>query len=231
MGRLYHLKETFFQNIKDNEDYPDLEFVLLDYNSPDGLEMWARSHLKGLIQSGRVVFVKERSAKEYWSSHAKNLAAGMASGEILIGLDADNFTGKGFASRISDIFMEGSSVVWGDINGGLTGRIVLSKYDFHQLRGYNEAFIGWGADDTDLVVRAKKKGIREVVTKRIGREIIHGDDERVRHFSIKDKNVSNAINIAMRQKITRINPEGYGRAVVYRNFEEIPLKVGWGVDS
>ena len=38
--RLRHLKQTLPKNIKDNSNYPFIEFVILDYNSQDGLGDW-----------------------------------------------------------------------------------------------------------------------------------------------------------------------------------------------
>ena len=40
MNRLYHIRETLPRNVRDNKDYPYVEFVLLDYGSDDGLEDW-----------------------------------------------------------------------------------------------------------------------------------------------------------------------------------------------
>jgi hypothetical protein len=91
--RLFHLKETILHNIRDNDDFPEIEFVLLDYNSQDGMEEWARKELVGEIESGRVVYWKERTAKHYHSSHAKNIATGLCRGEVVCNLDADTFTG------------------------------------------------------------------------------------------------------------------------------------------
>src|SRR5580704_1798101 len=53
-GRLHHLRRTLPQNIADNRDYPNLEFVLLDYNSTDGLGEWVRHELSEEIASGRL---------------------------------------------------------------------------------------------------------------------------------------------------------------------------------
>ncbi|WP_158563357.1 hypothetical protein [Chitinophaga silvatica] len=37
MGRLHHLRQTLLQNIADNTTYDNLEFVILDCNSEDGI--------------------------------------------------------------------------------------------------------------------------------------------------------------------------------------------------
>ena len=38
MGRTDDLKQTYLQNIEDNKEYPNVEFVLLNYNSKDDID-------------------------------------------------------------------------------------------------------------------------------------------------------------------------------------------------
>lgn len=52
MDRLFHLKKTLLKNIKNNITYPHLEFVLLDYNSQDGLEEWVVENCKEYLENG-----------------------------------------------------------------------------------------------------------------------------------------------------------------------------------
>src|SRR4051812_19983514 len=54
MGRLHDLAFTLPQNMADNADYPDLEFLVLDYHSEDGLESWMAEHMRPHIEAGRV---------------------------------------------------------------------------------------------------------------------------------------------------------------------------------
>ena len=50
MNRLKHLQETLEKNILDNFLVDEVEFVVLDYNSQDGLEEWiAQSMMKYII--------------------------------------------------------------------------------------------------------------------------------------------------------------------------------------
>ena len=52
MNRLHHLKKTLPQNIKDNQDYEDCVFVVLNYNSRDGLHEWMLENMAEQIKSG-----------------------------------------------------------------------------------------------------------------------------------------------------------------------------------
>ena len=45
MNRLKHLQETLEKNILDNFLVDEVEFVVLDYNSQDGLEEWIAHRL------------------------------------------------------------------------------------------------------------------------------------------------------------------------------------------
>jgi hypothetical protein len=42
MGRLHHLRETVLENLAVIEKSPGAECVLLNYNSPDELELWIK---------------------------------------------------------------------------------------------------------------------------------------------------------------------------------------------
>jgi hypothetical protein len=74
MNRLHQLKQTLMQNIADNADYEQLEFVVLDYNSKDGMEEWVKQNLAGQIKTGRVVYYKTIEPESWSPSHSKNLA-------------------------------------------------------------------------------------------------------------------------------------------------------------
>ena len=74
MNRLYNLKETLLKNIEDNKEYPDLEFVILDYNSQDGLEKWMKDNMMEHIESGRVSYYRTEEPKYFNMAHSRNIA-------------------------------------------------------------------------------------------------------------------------------------------------------------
>ena len=55
--RLHHIKETFISNLENNIDYGDIEFVLLNWNSQDGMNEWVQQNLKGYIDDGVVKYL------------------------------------------------------------------------------------------------------------------------------------------------------------------------------
>ena len=83
-----------------------MEFVLLDYNSTDGLEEWVKE-LQYYIDTGILVYYRTEEPLNYHRTHSRNMAFRLSTGDIVCNLDADNFLGEGFASYILDIFNQG----------------------------------------------------------------------------------------------------------------------------
>ena len=165
MGRLHQLEQTLPRNIEDNRDYPSCQFVILDYNSPDGLEEWIHNAMGRHLESGIIKYVKFCGPAVFHHSHAKNLAHRAADGDILCNLDADNFTCKGFSHWINAKMQEDGMTIGRRTSNridkrGTEGRVFLHRYWFDRLGGYDEAFFGWSLEDTDLVARGRAAGLR-----------------------------------------------------------------------
>jgi hypothetical protein len=160
MGRTHDLQQTLPQNIIDNAAYPALEFVLLNYNSQDNLEEWVRNNLSKEIGQGKVVYAKTTEPKYYHMAHSRNVAFKLASGEIVCNLDADNWTGPGFAERLNALANEQSErAVFTKSRQLIRGRIAFYKREWeHLLGGYDEDLHGYGFDDMDLMYRALLQG-------------------------------------------------------------------------
>src|SRR5690606_18126835 len=98
-------------------------------------------------------------------SHSKNLAFRLSDGEIVCFLDADNFTGKGFASFIIQHFANNRktflSVDRSVQASDNFGRICVRREDFIRVRGYDESMVGYGWEDIDLINRLKQLGLAE----------------------------------------------------------------------
>lgn len=106
-GRADHIKRTLPKNLRDNRDYPNAVFVLLDYNSPDDLLEYVRTFHAADLATGRLVVYSYKDAPVFQMAHAKNMAhrLGIVEGaDILVNLDADNFTGEGWARWLAEVF-------------------------------------------------------------------------------------------------------------------------------
>lgn len=159
MNRVGDLSKTIEQNILDNQDYSGkLEFVLLDYNSQDGLSRYVQGNLMKYIESGTLVYYRTDEPKFYSMSHSRNVGFRLATGQIINSVDADNFVGKGFADRINFLsHQQPEKAVFVKGRRMLRGRLGFYKDEFIQaLGGYNEILgrNGYGAEDHDIMHRA-----------------------------------------------------------------------------
>ena len=166
MNRLIHLKQTLKQNILDNENYPDLEFILLDYNSSDGLQEYVETELDYFIKNKKLIYFRTEEPVKYNMSHSRNLAFKLATGEIVCNIDADNFTGIGFASFVNDMFQDDDKIFLCThdkvaVKNDVLGRICVKKVDFLSISGYDETMKHYGFDDHDFCNRLEMFGLKK----------------------------------------------------------------------
>lgn len=163
------------KNILDNADYEELEFVVLDYNSQDGMEFWAQENLGEYIASGKVVYYKTFEPSSFSHSHAKNLALKLGSGDILCSINADHFTGPGFATYVNDAFHKNNSTVLThipvnpyqktktDSPTDLWGKVCVKKNHFLAVKGMDERMATYGWEDVDFINRLELINIRKQI--------------------------------------------------------------------
>jgi len=158
MNRLDDLKITLPKNIEDNSDYPEVEFVVLDYNSSDGLADWIKSDMQSYIDKGILNFYRTEEPKTYSMAHSRNVAFKLAQGHIVNNVDADNFTNKGFANYLNLLAHQvPEKAVFAKGKRMLRGRLGFYKNEFIDLLGgYSEMELlsAYGHDDHDLLHRA-----------------------------------------------------------------------------
>jgi hypothetical protein len=237
MNRLVHLTQTFPHNLEVTKGF-DVEFVLLNYNSKDGLDEWIKINHSGLIKAGRLTHLHEKTATRFHMSKCKNLAHRGASGDILVSLDSDNYIGPAYCSKLLQEFEKDSGILLhsyakieeGDANG-TWGRIALSRDSFYRLGGYTESFEPYGFDDKDLISRAQGLGMRMVTIK--GKEyascIEHSHDLRVENLApnqpaaaiVFGNRNEIASNMALEVGCYVANRGGWGNAIIETNFEHV----------
>ena len=162
MNRLKDVKQTIPKNMSDNSDYENSEFLILDYNSSDGLEDWVRKALSEHIKSGKVVFFRTTDPKFFDMSHSRNLAFKLATGDIVNNVDADAYTNEGFITFINKLANEQpEKAMFAKSKQLLRGRLGFYRKEFIELLGgYDEDLTGYGHDDADLMNRAWELGFR-----------------------------------------------------------------------
>jgi len=160
MGRKEDVQQTLEKNIVDNSDYNNVEFVLLDYNSKDGLAAWVRTSMMDYIEKGILNYYRTSEPQFYSMTHSRNIAFRIAAGDIVNNVDGDHFTNKGFARYINILANNyPEKAVFVKSKQKNRGRLGLFKKEFIELLGgYNEDIEDYGFDDADLLHRAAALG-------------------------------------------------------------------------
>lgn len=197
MGRLHHLQQTLMKNLAWNADYPGLEYVLLDYSSPDELASWVQSELAEHLASGRVAYYRYDHAQFFSFSHSRNMAARLCRGDIICNVDADNFTGPGYARYVDEQMADKDLLVGCTFEDGVftpivgdhgwTGRMAVRRQAFLDAGGYDEDMVAWGYEDMDLYNRLWQRGhSAAAIDRRFLNCISHDNKERIAFTRAKD---------------------------------------------
>ncbi len=191
MNRLHHLKQTLPQNIEDNAAYKNLQFVVVDYNSTDGLEDWIRLHMQKYINKNMLKYYRTTEPVLFHRSHSRNVSFKLADGEILCNVDADNYTGKDFAFYINEQFNKSEDIFLTPIDfhkvkenhyapGDTLGRVCFTKKAFLSIKGYSEVMCTHGFQDYDFANRLELAGNKRIIIDNPAflKAITHDDNER-----------------------------------------------------
>lgn len=218
MDRTHHLKVTYIKNIEDCMKYrPKVEFVLLNYNSHDDLDEWVRDKLKIYIERGVVKYYKTTEPERFKMTHAKNMAARLATGEIIVNLDADTYLGENYFKFIQRKLAKGCYIR--KRGEGKGGRICTFAEDFKSVGGYDETFENWGQEDGDFCDRLFRMGRIEIRSSDF--EVIkHSNKERMKNYILQDRKQSRIANEYLRNRnkelqVIKVNPNGYGCGTIY----------------
>ncbi len=161
MNRSQHIKQTLEKNILDNETYGDTEFILIDYNSKDDLEEYVKSTLNKYIESKKLIYYKTKAPQYFNRSHSRNIAFKLATGDIICNVDADNFTGEGFAIFLNTAFTHNKGYFfYANDRFDVIGRIAFTRESFYKVGGFDEKMVYYGFEDSDFIHRLVKSGLK-----------------------------------------------------------------------
>jgi hypothetical protein len=151
---------------------------------------WLLERQSAAIAAGALRCFRTEEPRHFHVAHAKNVAHRLGRGRILFNLDADNFIGEETIESLQRIFdSRPRSVVTAEMKPDIGGRTALRREDFGALNGYDERFIGWGAEDWDLISRAVDYGLRQEIISG-GRALPHDDTLRKANMVVPDVDLS-----------------------------------------
>jgi len=212
--RLFQLSQTLPYSLSASSNYTNKEFILLDYNSNDGLYFWAKSHLKYWEKQGTIKYIKTNIPKYFCAAHAKNIAHKHATGDIVCNLDADNFVTTGFCEQLVSIFKENnrnffySASIDAFQNHGCCGKIAVRKEHFLNVNGYDESqYLGWGWDDVNFKYRTKNYNNLIGIEGDLKHNLVlfHNNQQRTANFPCKDLKKTRNLSIERIKQIDRTN--------------------------
>ena len=241
--RLAHLRRTLSRNIKDNSEYSNCVFVVLGYGDPE-LDEYMRTALD-VSPNLPLVYYSFPSGDGFHVAHAKNLAmrcAMLENPDILVTVDADNYTGSGFARFLgfqmgmneSNVFLcpdhvKIKSLPHGPLRPmrGYAGRLAIRVQDFIKMGGYDETFDTWRGEDTDINQRMLRMGFRmEFIPNSFLEVIPHGGDVRFKqyqHARVYER--AYEFKIIQSRTETVSNYGNWGCGEVFRNFDSDPIEL------
>jgi hypothetical protein len=231
-GRVQHVQETLPKNLDDNPAGELSKFVLLDYNSGDGLREYLTECHSHHLLSGKLVVYSFPEPQVFHMTHAKNMVhrLGIREGaDILCNLDADNFTGPFFDSFISEKFKDrGDVFLWAKMfthpNGkrprGISGRIVVSAKAFFKLGGYDEKFTTWDHDDKDFNLRLRRAGYEGLeIDQQYLDVVLHTNKMRFKDYPHAQENNVDSNDTVSEPICIIANFGKVGCGTVFRNFD------------
>ncbi len=189
-GRLAHLKQTLPRVV----DQPGVSCVVVDYACPDNTADWVAANFP------QVTVVRVADAAGFNAAHARNLGARAADSPWLAFFDADILWAAEFASTVIPGLQAGHYYRAQPVTPQTWGSFICRREDFDAVGGYDEAFVGWGGEDDDLMARLALLGrIPAAYSASLIEEIPHDDAARVRFHEIKDRALQHRINMLYMQ--------------------------------
>ncbi|UEG51476.1 glycosyltransferase family 2 protein [Mucilaginibacter daejeonensis] len=168
LNRFHQVSKTLPKNLLDNIDKRDIvEFILIDFNSTDGLKSWIEEDFSEFMKDGYLKFYHTDLLKSWDCSIAKNTAHLHATGDIVVNLDCDNYTGPSGGLFVLDQFERyGENIILHQSSSepldGSFGRIGLAKRYFEAVGGYDQSFDPMGYQDIDLIHRLQIFGLNYI---------------------------------------------------------------------
>ena len=184
--RFEQISKTLPINLANNRmDDSKVEFILIDFDPTDTrLKEFIFENFSKDIASGYLKYYQTDKMPLWDFSVAKNTSHYYATNDIVVNLDADNYTGYRGGKFVSDVLANNhKSFLWQkrDLVNGAYGRISFYRKDFDYLGGYDEKLPEpAGYQDDDLMNRAKTY-LNRIHRNFLNDAIKNDKDETIKH--------------------------------------------------
>lgn len=167
-GRAHDLKQVMPRLIECAAMSPPAEIAVVDYSSPDDLAAYMRAVMVMPMPDGvKLAYRKYSGCDHFRLAHARNLAAKLSHGGVIVVTSADIWFEPGYLPAVREAFEGGA--VWARCPN-YKGAVAVKREEFMAAGGFDERIIYYGPDDRDLENRLALRGGRFV---ELPRGLIH----------------------------------------------------------
>jgi hypothetical protein len=164
----------------------DGELVFVDYSDPDDAWRWVCE-----LGDARVTVVRFFPAAWWQMNHARNLAGVAALGRVLVFCDVDWVASRALVEECARV-----PAGYFGVQAGLTGAagfLAVRAVEWHNAGGYEEAIVGYGEDDHQMVWMLGRRGLRRLTLD--SRVQMLPRDDQVRCLEVTDLGRLNTVNV------------------------------------
>lgn len=203
-GRLHHLKQTLPSLVAESP----AEIILVDYACPDHAGDWVEAH----FPSVKVIRINDDPG--FCLPRARNIGAANSSAPWLCFIDADIQIKRGWLAWLNSHVQEPAYYRAAPVNGKRNletfGTVVCSRSVFNTVGGYDEAFRGWGGEDSDLYLRLEQSAnvLADHYPSEFVSPINHANDERTTFHPIKSIQTQHLVNTCYIKAKANLHAQG-----------------------
>lgn len=154
-NRLYQFKQTFNHNLIEINKYNNVDWIIVDIQSDDGLDSFLKDFLSK-YNKNNIHYYKILDDIPYSIPIAKNFSTRLSNSDFLFNLDIDNYI-----DNIIDniLFLKNNTgIKCNTIRKGVYGRIGCHSEYMKTIGGYDESFLPAAGHENDLINRLTNIG-------------------------------------------------------------------------
>lgn len=156
-GRTENLRKTFPSFIGAANESPPIEFVVVNYDSPDDMDEYFQEAKNLVSPENFITYIKVEN-KPYWHmAHSRNIAIKRAHGDFVFFTSAESGMKRDyFFSYIRKRIDVGVRFFKSSLSGGL---IICDRKELIEAGGMDERFEYYGCEDAELLSRLHRRGL------------------------------------------------------------------------